>query len=332
MFRYWDGSTWSEVVSPTPLPGPPSQYGAPPTSTTPPVFDGTQPMLVGQGGYNANQSQSGGSGYGPYQSSGPSTQSAYNAYQTLPTSKSRKPVGMWITIVVGILALALIVWFVATRVFGGSVNPDQTGNPGGTSTTSICPKIPDGVPTSTATHPTDDGWVYGGDLAYPELGSPWSVPDTSENRVPFGRDVAEQDILIHSNPKYNPANPNDWAAWVISVLVGQLYAGDGFYAPEEASQIVNKCIFGAFYGNQSTITTDTLKSEAYTLDGYDGWITETNLSFSIPNLPTTSELAIVIIVATSEMNSSIFYASIPNDAVQYQPDVNQAIAGLKVVT
>jgi hypothetical protein len=95
---------------------------------------------------------------------------------------------------------------------------------------------------------------------------------------------------------------------------------------------VNKCIFGTFYGTDSVVSSEVLRSQSYTLDGYDGWITETNLSFTIPNLPTTSELAIVIIVKTSEWSSSIFYASIPNDAMEYKPSVDNAIAGLRVTT
>ena len=283
MFSYWDGAAWSEVVSPTPLAGPPSQYGAGPGTTQINASEGTFP---------------------------------------LKEMKPKKPVAMWVTIIVGVLVLALIVWFVATRVFGVGGDGDG-GNPVSNPTGQSCPQQTED--DERADHP-NDGRVYGGGLSYPMLSDPWS-PVFSEVRVPFGRDVAEQQIMIHVNP--NPKGLNDWDAWVISVLVGELYAGDGFYDPEQGSEIVNTCIFRTFYGD-TTITTDTLRSEAYSVDGYDGWITETNLSFSIPNLPTTSELAIVIIVKTSAMSSSIFYASIPNDAMQYKPDVDAAIADLRV--
>jgi hypothetical protein len=171
-----------------------------------------------------------------------------------------------------------------------------------------------------ADHPVDDR-VYGGHLSYPRLPSPWG-PERYDARVPFGRDVAAQDIIIHTD--WTPGQ--NWAIWV---MVGELNAGDGFYDPQQGSEIVNKCIFGAFYGG-AKVTAQTLRSEPYSLDGYDGWITETNLSFSLPGLPTTSELAIVIIIRTSEVSSSIFYATIPNDAMQYMSDVEFAIAGLRV--
>ena len=287
MFRYWDGAAWSEVVSPTPLAGPPSQYGAAPSISQASLTPGEEGN--------------------PY---------------VLKEMKPKKNVGMWITLAVGVIVLALIVWFLATRVFGVG-GGDDGENPVGNPTGQTCPKqTTDDV---RADHP-NDGRVYGGDLSYPMLGDPWSGVG-GDVRVPFGRDVAVQEIMVHTNT--NPKTMNDWEAWVVSVLVGELYAGDGFYDPEQASDIVNTCIFRNFYGD-TTVTTDTLRSEAYTLDGYDGWITETNLSFSIPDLPTTSELAIVIIVKTSAMSSSIFYASIPNDAMQYKTDVDNAIANLHV--
>ena len=290
MFRYWDGTTWSEVLSPTPLAGPPSQYGAGPSA--------------------------------PQVSFSPS-----EGTYPLQEMKPKKNVGMWITIIVGVLVLALIVWFLATRVFGvGGIGGGE--NPAGNPTDLVCPQP--AAENVRADHPDDDR-VYGGDLSYPKLAPPWSpvsVGDSLASMLPFGRDVADQEILVHENT--NPKTVNLWGAWVVSVIVGELYAGDGFYDPEQGSEIVNKCIFGTFYGPQTLVTADIQRSEAFTVDGYDGWITETNLSFSIPDLATTSELAIVVIVKTSAMSSSIFYASIPNDAMQYKPDVDDAIANLHV--
>lgn len=351
MYRYWDGAAWSEVISPTPLPGPPSAPGAPGNTPVsgPAVLSGSTASwgrgTPGAGGAapgagNPSAASSGaapgafplvspGSPQRAYDGTQPlltgtaAAQGAYGNYQTL-NQKSKKPIGMWITIIIGVLVLALIVFFVVKMVMGSGGDEDQPPSlidP----TSTLCPQ--QSTENARADHPQNDGWVYGGALAYPQLPDPWSDVITDDNNntlIPFGRDTAEQLIVIH--PSYTPNS-----SWVISVMVGELYAGDGFYEPEDASQIVNRCIFGAFYGD-NPVTADTLRSESYSVDGYEGWITETNLSFSIPNLPTTSELAIVIIVKTSSLSSSIFYASIPNDATQYQPDVDNAIDNLKVVT
>ncbi|MDR0783555.1 MAG: DUF2510 domain-containing protein [Propionibacteriaceae bacterium] len=300
MFRYWDGQSWSEVVSPTPQAGPPAPQTAPGQFGGPSGWDPTRPISAQ-------------AGYGTYDPSQPSVYDPSAPFADKPRS-SPTP---WILLGVGVLVVALVIWFVVGQlgtIGGGGASDDPTYVPG-----DVCPKI--SAKSERADHP-NDGRVYGGALSYPKLSFPWGAVTTEEFRVPFGRDTASQSITIHSN--FEPG-----VDWVAAVVVGELYAGDGFFEPEEASKIVNRCIFGAFYGD-AVVTPETLKTESYTVDGYEGWITETNLSFSIPNLPTTSELAIVIIVKTSSLSSSIFYASIPNDAMQYEPSVRDAIADLKV--
>jgi hypothetical protein len=241
-----------------------------------------------------------------------------------PGKKSRPPVGAIIAVIAIVVVVSLLGFLVFRGITGDPTQPATSTEPGGNPTTEVCPKQP--LLTERQPHPTGDGRVYGGRLSYPQLKSPWGPEQNGENRVPFGRDVAEQIVVIHENP----SNKGGWGAWVASVLVGELYAGDGFYEPKKGSDIVNKCIFGSFYGQEDLVTANTLKSEAFSVDGYEGWYTETNLTFEIANLPTTNEIAIVIIVRTSEMSSSIFFASIPGDAMNLMPDVRQAISGLQV--
>lgn len=329
MFRYWDGGSWSQTLSPTPLPGPPATLPAPaPPGQASFGGSGTDAQTTGQPGHGAAPGsqplvvgQSAHRGYGAHQPSGPYQPSSLYQPAPGPAPAKNRGAALWIGIISAVVVLALAVYFVPKLFTGGG--DGGGGNSGGNPTSAPCPKSP--TENVRASHPSGDGRVYGGKLSYPMLSAPWEPPRTEmKPTLPFGRDVAEQLITIH--PNYSKDG-----SWVISVIVGELYAGDGFYDPEEGSQIVNRCIFGTFYGN-AKVTSDVKRSERYTLDGFDGWITETNLSFSIPNLATTSELAIVIIVKTSAESSSIFYASIPNDAVQYRPDVDKAMAGLHVVT
>jgi hypothetical protein len=271
--------------------------------------------MYGQG---AGYGQQGAYGQNPYATSGTGANSAYQDYQEV---KQKKPVGGWIILGVVAVALIVVIALVVRSFIGNGDDDDYTAPPPvNGSEVSICPK--GALVNERSDHP-NDGRVHGGKLSYPKLGSPWEPVIVTDYRIPFGRDVAEQTVTIHSD--YGKLGES----WVAAVMIGELYAGDGFYAPEEASQIVNKCIFGAFYGDAKVVG-EVLRSEAYPLGGHDGWITVTNLSFSIPNLPTTSELVTVIIVQTSQMSSSIFYSSIPGDASQLDADVDYAIANLQV--
>jgi hypothetical protein len=233
-----------------------------------------------------------GTPYGPGGPGGPGN------FPTLP--KKKRNTGIWVGLGVLVVALGIIAWQVAIRIGGDpSIDDLPTSNP--TSTT-ICP--PQGE-FFRGNHP-NDGRVYGGQLSYPLLLPPWSAVQEDESRVPFGRDIAEQTIPVHL---YYDGNQS----WVASILIGELYAGDGFFTPEEGSQIVTQCIVRTFYGDAAVERND-LQNQAITLDGYDGWLVETTLSFDIPGLPTKSEWVVIVIVATSEMSSSIFYASIPEDS------------------
>jgi hypothetical protein len=168
-------------------------------------------------------------------------------------------------------------------------------------------------------HP-NDGRVHGGPLSYPTLGAPWSPPVPDE-RVPFGSDVLSQ--LVTVEPNYAPDSN-----WVASVLVGELQAGDGFFTPEQGSQIVVKCILGKFYGN-AAVGSDVKKNEAITIDGHDGWIVESQLSFDIPGLKTKGELLIVVIVSAGP-RSGLYYASIPDTTPELVKPARDLIKELKV--
>jgi hypothetical protein len=269
MFRYWTGSSWSEILSPTPQAPPP-------------------PIRL--------SSQAGGPGaYGGY--GGGVTQTA------LAPTKPKRSIGPVLGLVALVLALAVLGWYLVTHVLGSSSGGDPDDDPAGNPTVTVCPPQSESPPP-TRSHP-NDGRTHGGRLSYPTLGSPWGWVQ-SDDRLPFGSDVSEQTVPIHESYAIN-------MSWVASLLVGELRAGDGFYSPEEGSEIVLRCILGTFYGD-AEVTRADVRDQAMTLDGYEGWVVETNLSFDIPNLPTKSEWVVVIIVATSAESSSIFYSSIPEDS------------------
>lgn len=233
-----------------------------------------------------------------------------------PTKKSRVAAGWWLGGGALVLALVVALWY-AFGWIGGLINGTTT-EPGSNPTASVCPKRT--VELTPVAHP-NDGRVHGGMLSYPQLGEPWGAPE-SEDRVPFGSDVLTQIVVVEEN--YSFTN-----SWVASVLVGELIAGDGFFTPQEGSEIVVKCLMGVFYADANVGRADKV-NKATKVDGKDAWLVETHLTFDIPDLKTKGETAIVLIVATGESSSSIFYASIPDTSPQLLPDARRAMAELKV--
>ena len=232
-------------------------------------------------------------------------------------TRQKRRIGPWIGIIVGVVVLALLGYVIFRFASQGNLASGGS-SAGGNSTTNPCPV---NTQSLAPVNHTADGRVHGGLLSYPRLGTPWSAP-TTDIRVPYGRDIAEQEVVIEPNYKGN-------SSWVASVLVGELAAGDGFFSPQEGSEIVVKCLLGAFYDN-AAVTRDDKVNKAMTVGDKDAWVVETHLSFNIPNLKTKGETAIILIVATSTDTSSLFYASIPDTSPEYLQPARDAMAALTV--
>ena len=162
--------------------------------------------------------------------------------------------------------------------------------------------------------------MHGGPVSYPLLG-PWGAPQ-GENRVPFGSDVQSQLVPVETDYDGNGSN------WVASVLVGELQAGDGFFTPEQGSQIVVKCILGKFYGD-NPVNSNVTVNKATNIDGHDAWLVESKLTFDIAGLKTKGELLIVAIVSAGN-RSGLYYASIPDTTPELVEPARDALKNLKV--
>lgn len=287
LFRFWDGQSWSAATTNNPQAPPPSQ--------------GLVPNRSGPNPYQSN----------PYQPGQPPGA----GYATPPT---KSPMGWWI----GAGALLVVMVVLAAFFVRGAVNRINTpsGPTSGGPSAQLCPT--DSSQATAVPKQYNDGRVHGGALSYPLIPA-WNAPE-GDNRVPFGRDVMSQNIMVHSN--YDDAGQS----WVASVLVGELVSGDGFFTPEQGSEIVVKCVTGTFYGTGTKVTREDKVNRATTVDGTEAWIVESQLSFDIENLPTKGELLIVVIVASGEATSSLYYASIPDDSPQYVQPARDALKNLKV--
>jgi hypothetical protein len=307
LFRYWDGKAWSAATSPNPSAPPPSQslVGGPPQQGRQPYGQGGQTQ--GQGGQPAYGQSPYGQDYGS---------SAYANYQELEKKKS--PIGWWIAgaaLVIGIIIVAVIA---IRAVTGGETG--TTGAPPGQPSQDACPPQITASPSEPPNHPAD-GRVHGGPVSYPMLGPPWGAPQV-DSRVPFGSDVQSQVVGVELN--YDGSGSN----WVASILVGELQAGDGFFTPEQGSQIVVKCILGAFYGN-NPVNSNVKVNEKTTIDGHEAWLVESQLTFDIAGLKTKGELIIVAIVSAGN-RSGLYYASIPDTTPELVQPARDALQNLQV--
>jgi hypothetical protein len=347
LFRYWDGKAWSAATTPNPSAPPPSQGlvggGTPQQGSQPygqagqaAYGQGGQPTsgqagqaAYGQGGQptsgqagqaaygQGGQPTSGQSGQPTYgQSAYDPNYSAYANYQELQEKKS--PIGWWIAGAALVIVIIVVAVLAIRAVTGGDTG--STGGPVAQPSQDACPPQNTATPEAPTSHPAD-GRVHGGPVSYPQLGPPWGAPQ-GDTRVPFGSDVQSQLVPVETNYDNKGAN------WVASVLVGELQAGDGFFTPEQGSQIVVKCILGAFYGD-NPVKSNVTVNEKVTIDGHEGWLVESQLTFDIEGLETKGELLIVAIVSAGN-RSGLYYASIPDTTPELVQPARDSLKQLQV--
>lgn len=159
MFRWWDGQTWTPLLTADP-------YSPPP----PPAIGGNLPM----------------------RDAATASADPYAAYRQAETQRpSRGP--LLVLAIVAVL-LAGLIWGAIALLGGRGLFPGQ--QVGSNPTENFCP--PRTVEISPRPHTAGPGRVQGGALSYPQLSYPWGAV-TPENRVPFGADAWGQMVTLHDN-------------------------------------------------------------------------------------------------------------------------------------
>ena len=197
--------------------------------------------------------------------------------------------------------MIIVVAVLAIRAVTGGDTGTTGGGPGGQPSQDVCP--PRVLQAPRRAHVIRPTAAFTAGRSPTRARSPWGPPQ-GENRVPFGSDVQSQIVPVETN--YDGSGSN----WVASILVGELQAGDGFFTPEQGSQIVVKCILGKFYGD-NPVNSNVKVNEKTTIDGHEAWLVESQLTFDIAGLKTKGELLIVAIVSAGN-RSGLYYASIPD--------------------
>lgn len=258
----------------------------------------------------------------PYPQTTPPPQLPPSAPAAAPAGRRSGSTVGWVVGIASVVVVGLIVW--ALFGMGGTVpSADPSPRvPGGGSSADICPQPVGGSEASVA--PTQsDGRVRAGNLSFPQLGDPWEQPQV-DNRVPYGDFGAEQTALDQEN-----YDGQEGHSWVSSIMVAPLLSGEGFPSTKSAAELIMKCVVGIYYADNNVQRSDTL-SKAHPVDGHDGWLIESELSFSIPGLNATSETVLLAVVQVDGSKYSLFYASVPNTSADRLPDVRAALAELTV--
>jgi hypothetical protein len=143
-----------------------------------------------------------------------------------------------------------------------------------------------------------------------------------DDRLAFADWAYSQDVLDQEAYTSN-------SSWVASVLIAEVYSGDGFGGVKIGAEMILECAKGEFYSD-TAITQEDLVSKAYAVDGYAGWLIETKLHFSIPNLNASYDYVLFLLVETGDNEYSLYYASIPDTSEYLLPDARATMEGLRV--
>ncbi len=228
--------------------------------------------------------------------------------------------GWWLAGIAALVAVG-VVGALILRGLGAPIPLPLDPLPGPTSTASpdICPPASDS--TALPTTDAEPGWISGGNLAFPSLGAPWVTG--VDNRVPWGSLASVQEVVDQAD--YD----GEGHSWVASILVSDLFVGDGFASTKVAAETVLKCVLGTYYAD-TVVEQELISSGRYDVDGNRGWLVETQLNFSIPDLNATGERVLLLVVQTGDADYGLFYASIPDTRSYLLADARTALAGLRV--
>jgi hypothetical protein len=230
----------------------------------------------------------------------------------------RRSAAPWI---IGAAALVVALVVAAVLVVRSINPPGPVGgpDPGPPSGPGVCPNA--SPASASPVVPPPSGRVASGKLSYELLPEPFESPQW-DHRTPFGRDVQSQEATVEED-----ADGID--TWVASVLIARLLAGDGFFGPEQGARVVAECVVAKFYGGAAVNRQDR-QNVAAEVDGREAWVIEAHLTFSLPDIKTTGETMIIVVVDTMPGEAGLFYASIPDTSPQFMAPARRAQASLRV--
>ncbi|MFT4217664.1 MAG: hypothetical protein QM619_10855 [Micropruina sp.] len=195
---------------------------------------------------------------------------------------------------------------------------------GGTSSGSTagfpCPPIGSPVASASPEPIVRAGRVHVGRVSYPIAPAPYGAPSEGAY-LAFGNLVGSQTAFVERATASN-------LVWNSVIELGRLSSADGAWGAQRAAEVVSQCSLsvtwlGIDYHPQ------VRRDEQFAVDGHDGWIRITDLSFTVPGIHTTSEVQTTVIVQVGD-ESYAYLSYLPSSAPELQPLVDATRDGLRV--
>ena len=211
-------------------------------------------------------------------------------------------------------SLALLV------VLAGCTPPTFDPNQPSSTTSAAFPCPAVSQPSSTSPPILRSGRVQVGKVSYPTATAPYEPVDTAEY-VPFSNLVGSQRASVE------PSTANSMG-WESVIALARLSSVDGAWGSARAAEVVSQCSLSQIWRGidyQPKVSRD----EAFTVDGHEGWIRITDLSFSVPGVRTTSEAQTVVVIQVDD-ESYAYLSYLPGSAPELKALVDASREGLQV--
>ncbi|GAA4236227.1 hypothetical protein GCM10022254_45340 [Actinomadura meridiana] len=236
---------------------------------------------------------------------------------------------------VGLLLLALVAAGAVYFLKGDDDEPAETdGNANRTSSAeqpaeTAQPQLPPdkklkkfrGRPTKMVARVEDEG----SGLSYPRLAAPWKVP-TKKNKLGTPGWSGQQ-ILV--------TEKHGGRYWYGQLLTGTLLPSlrGAYQGPDSVKNVAGLAARGyeaQYYAFPHRSV--PLASQALNVDGHQGWLIASYLTYKRDGVRATGELYATAVIDTGRESPAVVFASMPNTHKLKYPDVNEFFSQLKIAS
>lgn len=160
-------------------------------------------------------------------------------------------------------------------------------------------------------------------LAWPRLAAPWQLP-TKKNKLGTAGWSGQQVLVTERHAG---------RFWYGQLLTGSLApalrgAYRGPSSVKNVSGLAAKAYETQYYGFPHRTT--PLASQALPVDGRQGWLIASYMTYKRPGVKATGEIVATAVIDTGRDEPAVVFASLPNTHRKLWPDLNAFLTGLKI--